>query len=227
MLMMPARSSPNTTRRCTVDVELYKCTIARLAPRSDSYVRSICSGRACVSTWMTTSSGMRLRSISSRTKSKSVCDAAGKPTSISLKPVRTSRSNMRRLRAASIGSISAWLPSRRSTLHHSGGAVITLSGQVRALRSIGANGRYFCVGSCNMVGIPVRGSRGGAGTATAANSSGFFAPVPGERSVGLRLSDAGAGAYAAAHCLGGAARTVADSYAWAESSSRPQRKARE
>ena len=129
---------------------------------------------------------------------------------------------MRRLRAASIGSISAWLPSRRSTLHHNGGAVITLSGQVRAPLSIGANGRYFLVGSCNMVGVPVlRQPRPGPGLQRSGESSGFLAPVPGERSVGLRLSDAGAGAYAAAHCLGGAARTVADSYAWAESSSRP------
>jgi hypothetical protein len=61
------------------------------------------------------------------------------------------------LAAASIGSISAWLPSRRSTLHHSGGAAITLSGQVRAARSIGANERYLFVGSCNILGIPVLG----------------------------------------------------------------------
>ena len=36
---------------------------------------------------MVTSSGISLLSISSRTKSKSVSDAAGKPTSISLKPI--------------------------------------------------------------------------------------------------------------------------------------------
>ena len=39
---------------------------------------------------------------------------------------------MRRLRAGDIGSISAWLPSRRSTAHHCGARVITLSGQVRS-----------------------------------------------------------------------------------------------
>ena len=33
--------SPKTTRRCSVDVELYRCTIACLAPRIDSKVRSI------------------------------------------------------------------------------------------------------------------------------------------------------------------------------------------
>jgi len=43
----------------------------------------------------------------------------GNPTSISLKPIFTSMSNMRRLRAPSMGSISAWFPSRRSTLHQS------------------------------------------------------------------------------------------------------------
>ena len=46
--------------------------------------------------------------------------------------MRTSRSNMRRLRAGLIGSISAWLPSRRSTAHHIGARSTTLSGQVRS-----------------------------------------------------------------------------------------------
>src|SRR4051812_50210804 len=48
---------------------------------------------------------------------------------------------MRRLRSASIGSMSAWLPSRRSTLHHCGVAVVTRPGQVRSGRSIGGEGR--------------------------------------------------------------------------------------
>ena len=88
--------------------------------------------------------------MSSRTKSKSVCEAAGKPTSISLKPVLTSMSNMRRLRAASIGSISAWLPSRRSTLHHWGGRVMTVSGQVRRSSGMGAKALYLSRGSLNI-----------------------------------------------------------------------------
>ena len=54
---------------------------------------------------------------------------------------------MRSLRSASIGSISAWLPSRRSTLHHTGGAVITRDGHVRSDSAIGAKGRYFADGS--------------------------------------------------------------------------------
>src|ERR1700751_2981940 len=62
----------------------------------------------------------------------------------------TSRSNMRRLRAGLIGSISAWLPSRRSTAHHRGARVITRSGQVRSATRMGstssANGRYRLTG---------------------------------------------------------------------------------
>ncbi len=54
---------------------------------------------------------------------------------------------MRSLRSASIGSISAWLPSRRSTLHHTGGCVMTRDGQVRSWSAIGANGGYFADGS--------------------------------------------------------------------------------
>ena len=78
----------------------------------------------------------------SRTKSKSVWLAAGKPTSISLKPIRTSSSNIRRLRAGLIGSISAWLPSRRSTAHHSGAEVIRLSGQVRSASATGSTSSW-------------------------------------------------------------------------------------
>ena len=117
--------------------------MARLAPRQASKVRSISSGRLWVSTWMVTSSGIIFFSMSSRTKSKSVCDAAGKPTSISLKPMSQSSLNMRVLRSESIGSISAWLPSRRSTAHQIGGLVMTLDGHCRSGRSMGLKGTYF------------------------------------------------------------------------------------
>src|SRR6185312_6566985 len=57
---------------------------------------------------------------------------------------------MRRLRVGLIGSISAWLPSRRSTAHHSGALVITRSGQLRSASRIGstssAKGRYRLTG---------------------------------------------------------------------------------
>ncbi len=54
---------------------------------------------------------------------------------------------MRRLRAGSIGSIRAWLPSRRSTEHHSGALVSLLvrPGAVGELGS-GTNGWYFSNG---------------------------------------------------------------------------------
>jgi hypothetical protein len=78
-----------------------------------------------------------------RMKSKSGWLAAGKPTSISLKPICTTASNMRRLRVGSIGSISAWFPSRRSTEHHSGALSITWSGQVRSARRSGICGWYL------------------------------------------------------------------------------------
>ena len=84
MSTMPGRSRPNTTRRCSVEVELYRWTIACLAPCSDSNVRSMRCSRDWVRTWMTTSSGMRSSSISIRRKSNSVCEAEGKPISISL-----------------------------------------------------------------------------------------------------------------------------------------------
>ena len=53
---------------------------------------------------------------------------------------------MRRLRAGLIGSISAWLPSRRSTLHHCGAFVMTRSGQVRSSSPIGGKAEYFWIG---------------------------------------------------------------------------------
>ena len=79
-----SRSMPNTTRRNSGAVALYMCTVARRAPTSDWTVRSMRSSRAWVSTEICTSSGIRPPSISSRTKSKSVWLADGKPTSISL-----------------------------------------------------------------------------------------------------------------------------------------------
>ena len=54
------------------------------APSQATKVRSISSGRHCVSTWMVTSSGIAPSVMISRTKSKSVWLADGKPTSISL-----------------------------------------------------------------------------------------------------------------------------------------------
>jgi hypothetical protein len=53
---------------------------------------------------------------------------------------------MRRLRCGSIGSISAWLPSRRSTEHHSGALSMRRSGQVRSVSTTGTKRRYLSKG---------------------------------------------------------------------------------
>ncbi len=73
-----------TTRRKVGAVALYRWTVARRAPTSDSTVRSISSSRACVRTEIVTSSGMAPSSMIERTKAKSVSPEDGKPTSISL-----------------------------------------------------------------------------------------------------------------------------------------------
>src|SRR5918997_2115716 len=54
----------------------------------------------------------------------------------------TSRSNILCLRAGVMGSISAWLPSRRSVDSQRGACVIRFAGQVRSGRLIGGNARY-------------------------------------------------------------------------------------
>ena len=73
-----------TTRRKSSAMALYMWMTAWCAPTSDWAVRSMRSSRAWVSTEMVTSSGMASSSMSERTKSHSVCEADGKPTSISL-----------------------------------------------------------------------------------------------------------------------------------------------
>ena len=113
------------------------------APTSDSMVRSIKSSRACTSTWSHTSSGARFSSMSRRLNVNSVLDADGKPTSISLKPVFTSVWNNSSFCDTFIGTASAWLPSRKSTLHQRGAAVRTRLGHCRSGKATGGNGRYF------------------------------------------------------------------------------------
>src|SRR5437879_73581 len=63
---------------------------------------------------------------------------------------------MRRLRSTSIGSMSAWLPSRRSTEHHSGAFWRRLLGQVRSCSTSGIHGWYFSKG----IFLGVTGLRG-------------------------------------------------------------------
>ena len=81
-----------------------------------------------------------------RWKSKSVWEAEGKPTSISLNPTSTSVWNSASLRSGSIGSIRAWLPSRRSTLAQRGALVNWRSAQVRSCSTSGTCERYLSNG---------------------------------------------------------------------------------
>ena len=73
-----------TTRRNSGASALYRWMLARGTPTSDCTLRSMRSSRACVSTEIVTSSGIRSPSTSWRTNAKSVSLALGKPTSISL-----------------------------------------------------------------------------------------------------------------------------------------------
>ena len=122
--------------------------MARGAPRRHSYVRSISSGRHCVSTWIVTSSGIRSSSMSWRMKSKSGWRRRREADLDLLEAhVEQDVPNMRRLRSGSIGSMSAWLPSRRSTQHHSG-RLVDASGRARCgpCSCSGRNGRYLPYG---------------------------------------------------------------------------------
>ena len=82
--MHSASEMRKTTRRNSSAVALYRWMLARWAPTRLSAVRAMRSSRAWVSTEICTSSGMRSSVTSLRTKSKSVWEADGKPTSISL-----------------------------------------------------------------------------------------------------------------------------------------------
>ena len=109
------------------------------------------SARDCVSTWTRTSSGIRPVRTSPEMKSNSVAPALGKPTSISLRPTLTSRSKNRVFFSVPIGSISDWLPSRRSVESQRGARSMTRDGHCRSGRAIWLKGRYLADGSLSMV----------------------------------------------------------------------------
>ena len=71
-----------------------RCIIAFDVPSIDLKVFFIRWVRACVSTWGNTFSGMIFLLIKERTNSNSIFDAEGKPISISLKPISTSKENI-------------------------------------------------------------------------------------------------------------------------------------
>ena len=129
--IISSRDILKVTLRCNADVLLYKCTIAFLQPLSASKVLRIKCSRLCVSTCNDTSSGTKPSSIIFLMNLYSVSLAAGKPTSISLKPISMSVLNSLSFWSIFIGTASAWLPSRKSTLHHTGAESIFLSGHCR------------------------------------------------------------------------------------------------
>src|ERR1700744_79818 len=92
---------------------------------------------------MVTSSGMRPSSMRLRLNWNSVFEAEGKPTSISLNPHRTKASKSSSFCETFIGTASAWLPSRRSTLHQIGAAVSVRLGHWRSGIAMGGKGRYL------------------------------------------------------------------------------------
>src|SRR6185369_925028 len=124
--------------------------MAFLAPTNDSKVRSMRSSRAWTRTWSQTSFGARFSSIRRRLKVNSVLDAEGKPTSISLNPHRTSVWKSSSFWLTFMGTASAWLPSRRSTLHQVGATVKVRLGHFRSGKATGGKARYFVDGVLSM-----------------------------------------------------------------------------
>ena len=84
---------------------------------------------------MVTSSGIWPSLISSLIKLKSVSEADGNPTSISLYPTSMSFLKNFILRTLSIGSANAWFPSLKSTEHQIGHLFKELLGQSLCLIS--------------------------------------------------------------------------------------------
>jgi hypothetical protein len=119
MSMMPALSRPNTTRAAA---SRSSCRGAR----SPAWRRGALEGAldqllaAWVSTWMVTSSGISvlLDELAARSRSRS---AGAREADLDLLVAHPHQQvEHPRLRSGLIGSIRAWLPSRRSTAHQRG-----------------------------------------------------------------------------------------------------------
>ena len=141
---MPWRSIPNTTRRCSSEVELYKwkMTLGRTGQGFHGALNELLARLAEHLDGDAIGNAAFVDDAANEVKVRAA-DAAGKPTSISAKPTSSSRSNMRSFSCTFIGSIRAWLPSRRSTLHQRGARSKVRPGHCRSGRSMGANGRYL------------------------------------------------------------------------------------
>ncbi|KAH3670585.1 hypothetical protein OGAPHI_001100 [Ogataea philodendri] len=132
---------PNTTLRKQSEVAKYRWIVARLAPVRDSIVRLISSGRHGERTWIDTSSGAV--STQNRVKSKSICEAEGNATSISLNPISTSFLKYTFFSSTDMGSGRDWFPSLRSVESQRGGFSNVLSGHCLLGSFKGTNFLYF------------------------------------------------------------------------------------
>ena len=112
----PHAASPGATA-------LHRWTMARRAPTRDLKVRRISSSRACVITWIghVVESGF-CRSAGARNRTRRL-RGRGKTDLDLLEADAHQLAGTCAACAGSIGSTSAWLPSRRSTRHHTGAAV--------------------------------------------------------------------------------------------------------
>src|SRR5690606_18303715 len=90
-------------------------------------------------------------------------------SSISLRPISTSRSKKRFFFTASIGSTIAWLPSRRSVESQRGGLVIVRAGHCRSGKGTCGKGRYLRLGSLS-IAIGSALSHGGRAASTRADN---------------------------------------------------------
>ena len=117
----------------------WRCTGARwraARPAATRRCARISGSRACVSTWIVTSSGIRSSSISLRTKSNSICEADGKADLDLLEADRHQRLEHAQLARRCPSARSApgcRRAGRRCT--RSGACVSTASGQVRSLQA--------------------------------------------------------------------------------------------
>ena len=121
--------------------------MARRAPTSDSKVRSISSSRHCTSTWIVDVVGDQLL-VDDQALEVEVGLRGRREADLDLLEAdrRPASGTAPACAPESMGSIRAWLPSRRSTLAQRGARVNWRSGQVRSGRTRGTCERYLSNG---------------------------------------------------------------------------------
>ena len=127
MSTMPARSEPKTTRALQGAGRVVQVDDRLLgaAQRLEGALDQLVAGLGQHLDGDVVGDQVVLDQLRGRSRSRSGWPPGSRPRS-PCSPCRTSSSNIRRLRSGVIGSISAWLPSRRSTAHQRGAAVVTV-----------------------------------------------------------------------------------------------------